>query len=346
MAVAVAALAANAPASAQSAPNLSTQGCWSRPVPQTLTEIAEVLDNSQAVSAQKSGASAVPAPAVLALSSGKTPYGAGLLVGWGETGRRPSFAVVTAVGTSAIIAPFAFLGADGDQKIADIFTCSAQSLKEVAQRAVSYLDDKTLQKIAARHDQGARLLVALPGSAARAETVWDLGAIAASRHPLAFNYIRDILLASVDLTTFVDPSRVPVRAGSIVERDRLAFRRAGAGERFLAFGQSSPAHAVYVIHNGVLFPDESEAFMAWRNASGVHGTEGQTTVVPAYDFFLAAKASQTGIRIASLRPSITIQPQAEFDMAYNSALFLYAYRHGRMKMEWRGSFPDWQAYQR
>ncbi len=74
--------------------------------------------------------------------------------------------------------------------------------------------------------------------------------------------------------------------------------------------------------------------------------EGRAPVVPAYDFFLAAKASQTGIRIASLRPSITLQPQAEFDMAYNSALFLYAYRHGRMKMEWRSSFPDWHAYQR
>jgi hypothetical protein len=349
MAIACAAFAGNTPALAQSreAPPSARQACWSRPAPQNLAEVAAVLANSQALGAQRSGARAAPKTGLLALSSGKIAYGAGLLVGWGETGKRPVFTIVTAVGTSALFAPFAFLGADGDQKIADIFTCSARSLEEMALRAASYLDEATLTKIAARHEQGARLIVALPGSAARAETVWDLGAIAASRHPRALEHIKDILLASVDLTTFVDPATLSIPAGSIVERDRFTFRQVGAGERLLSFEPASVASAVYVIHNGVLFPDESAKFMARYTAPlGREAAEGRASLVPAYDFFLVAKSARSGIRIASLRPSLALQPQSEFDMAYNSALFLYAYRRGRMKQEWRSSFPDWEAYQR
>ena len=53
----------------------------------------------------------------------------------------------------------------------------------MAERAVSYLDDGVLEAIAREHDAGRRLLVALTGSPARAEAVWDIGRVAASRHP-------------------------------------------------------------------------------------------------------------------------------------------------------------------
>ncbi len=104
MAVAVAALAANTPASAQSAPRLAAQGCWSRPVPQTLTEIAEVLDNSQAVSAQKVGR---PCSARACRSCTVERQDALRSRIAGRMGRNRAAAfvrVVTAVGTSAIIA--------------------------------------------------------------------------------------------------------------------------------------------------------------------------------------------------------------------------------------------------
>src|SRR5262249_9982626 len=59
-----------------------------------------------------------PTVDVLALSGGGDwgAFGSGFLVGWGECpdplDRRPTFDAVTGVSTGAVIAPFAYLGAD------------------------------------------------------------------------------------------------------------------------------------------------------------------------------------------------------------------------------------------
>jgi len=56
---------------------------------------------------------------ILALSGGGAngAYGAGVLVGWSESGTRPEFSVVTGVSTGALAAPFAFLGSDWDDEL-------------------------------------------------------------------------------------------------------------------------------------------------------------------------------------------------------------------------------------
>jgi len=52
----------------------------------------------------------------LALSGGGAngAFGAGLLVGWTKSGKRPTFKIVTGVSTGALMAPFAFLGSGYD----------------------------------------------------------------------------------------------------------------------------------------------------------------------------------------------------------------------------------------
>jgi hypothetical protein len=327
------------------------QGCWHRPQPQTVEEIGAAIANQERRAAARSRADAPREPATLALSnpSGalKAAYGAGLLVGWGETGNRPEFSVVTAVGVSALVAPFAFIGTAGDRRIADLFACEATSLQGMAERAAAYIDAETLERIARRHDRGGRLLVAAPGSAARYEVVWDIGAIAASRHPKAHTYIRSILLAAVDLTTVVDPATVPIKAGIVVERNST-FRQLGAGEPFLANpGAGWSQAATYLIHHGVLFPDEGGAYItARRKADGEATPRASMPIVTAYDVLLAAEARGTGIFIASPRPGMNIQPASEFDMPYLRALFLDAYRQGRMSREWRRTFQDRDASRR
>ncbi|HEX2840272.1 MAG TPA: hypothetical protein VHO05_03255 [Hyphomicrobium sp.] len=321
---------------------MPARACWEAPEPRTIEELAHVAENQQrrASSAQSPNS----APRLLALSDGdlRTAYGAGLLVGWSETGKRPNFTSVTAVGLSALVAPFAFLGTEHDRKIADIYTCGASSVADMAERAASYIDAPILEAIARKHESGGRLVVALPGSAARRESIWDLGAIAASRHPQANRYIRNILLAAVDLTTGIDPATVPIAAGTLTERNRT-FRNVGAGERFLFVGGSSPPNpAFYLIHNGVLFPDEGEAYTTARDAVS-SSPPLQTTrplVVPAYDFFLAARGTRTSVRIASPRPKLPFLPASEFDISFIRALFSDAYRQARMGREWRRTFPD------
>ncbi len=324
-------------------PVAASGACWQRPQAQTLEELAKVAENQQRRAALSSVAGVVPASARLALSAGPhmSAYAAGLLVGWGETGKRPDFSIVTAAGVSALIAPFAFIGADGDQKIADVFSCEGASLADMAERAASFIDRETLEKIARRHAAGARLMVALPGSAARKETVWDIGAIAAGRGPKAQRYIANILLAAVDLTTFVDPATIPMNVGSTIGRN-ATFRQIGAGEPFLAVdGRAAQLAASYLIHNGVLFPDEGEAYAAMRSgAGGAPLPRAHVGVVSAYDFFMDAQATRAQTYIASPSPHLNIRRAEGFDMSYYRALFLHSYRQGRMGREWRDTFPD------
>jgi hypothetical protein len=58
---------------------------------------------------------------ILAISGGAAggAYGAGLLVGLTRAGARPKFAIVTGVSTGALMAPFAFLGSDWDDRLTE-----------------------------------------------------------------------------------------------------------------------------------------------------------------------------------------------------------------------------------
>src|SRR5271168_4113717 len=60
---------------------------------------------------------------ILALSGGGADgaFGAGALVGLTRSALRPQFSVVTGVSTGALIAPYAFLGPDWDDKLEDAF---------------------------------------------------------------------------------------------------------------------------------------------------------------------------------------------------------------------------------
>ncbi|MBV9392097.1 MAG: hypothetical protein JOY96_09420 [Verrucomicrobia bacterium] len=49
-------------------------------------------------------------------------FGAGLLNGWSESGRRPMFSMVTGISTGALMAPFAFLGSAYDQRLKTLYT--------------------------------------------------------------------------------------------------------------------------------------------------------------------------------------------------------------------------------
>ncbi len=62
--------------------------------------------------------------ALLALSGGSDygAFGAGVLVGWTETGTRPEFKLVTGVSTGALTAPLAFIGSSKDPVLREVYT--------------------------------------------------------------------------------------------------------------------------------------------------------------------------------------------------------------------------------
>ncbi len=174
--------------------------------------------------------------AALVLSGGGSngAFGAGYLVGWSETGSRPSFKLVTGVSTGALIAPLAFLGSDYDQQLEVLYTqvqskdiyrlrspfmmlkrdslAVTDPLKNLIEIAV---DDSLLQAIAIEHRRGRRLYVGTTNLDAQRLVVWNMGAIAASSHPQAAQLFRSVLLASASIPVAFPPVYIEVEVNGL-----------------------------------------------------------------------------------------------------------------------------------
>jgi len=122
----------------------------------------------------------LPPANLLALSGGSDDgaFGAGLLVGWTDSGRRPEFKLVSGVSTGSLIAPFAFLGSAYDAQLravyvgvtpGDIFEKRSlitaafhESLADTTPlfRLISrYVDEAMLAAIAREYSKGRLLLI-------------------------------------------------------------------------------------------------------------------------------------------------------------------------------------------
>ena len=148
----------------------------------------------------------------LALSSGGADgaFGAGLLNGLSESGKRPDYAVVTGVSTGALMAPFIFAGQKYDGALRDAYTkVSAADIFEVGGTPESFLDSWPLKDliakqitpalladIAAAHNSGRRLFIVTTDLDAGRSVVWNMGAIAAHGGDAALKLFRSVMLAS------------------------------------------------------------------------------------------------------------------------------------------------------
>lgn len=171
---------------------------------------------------------------ILAISGGADDgaFGAGLLVGWGRSGTRPEFDVVTGISAGALIAPFAFLGSDYDDELAGMFTTHmAQDIYEAnllsgilggsaladsgpLYRLISqYVDRTMLQRIAAEYESGRMLIIGTTNIDAQRPVYWDMGRLAQYNSPEAVTLFRKILLASASIPGVFPPVQIPVVAG-------------------------------------------------------------------------------------------------------------------------------------
>ncbi|MDP3383304.1 MAG: patatin-like phospholipase family protein, partial [Phenylobacterium sp.] len=167
---------------------------------------------------------------VLAISGGAAggAYGAGVLVGLTRAGRRPNFAIVTGVSTGALIAPFAFLGPQWDDRLQDAYIgghaaealglgglspgLEAGLFRTVAlQRLIHpFVDEALVSAVAAEHRLGRRLLVATTDLDSEKPCVWDMGEIALRGGVKATQLFRDVLVASASLPGLFPPHRFTV----------------------------------------------------------------------------------------------------------------------------------------
>lgn len=159
-------------------------------------------------------------------------FGAGLLVGWTATGRRPDFEMVTGISTGALIAPFAFLGPAYDDRLREVYTrfstgdlVRRRGLLEIlrADAAVDtsplrqligrYIDDVVVAAIAEEGKKGRSLLIGTTNLDAARPVIWDITAIAASGQPGSTDLIRDVVLASASIPGAFPPVLLEVESG-------------------------------------------------------------------------------------------------------------------------------------
>lgn len=166
---------------------------------------------------------------ILALSGGGAngAYGAGLLVGWTESGHRPEFEIVTGVSTGALSAPFAFLGSDWDPQLreaytsgqtdnlislrsfAAVFNPSIFSSKRLHTLVDGYVTPELLAAIAREHAKGRRLLVATTNLDTQQSVIWDMGKIASRGDEASRDLFKQILVASASIPGVFPPVLLP-----------------------------------------------------------------------------------------------------------------------------------------
>ncbi|QIQ86391.1 patatin-like phospholipase family protein [Erythrobacter sp.] len=181
-------------------------------------------------------ASGLPEPENMLVISGgsdKGAYTAGLLNSWSEKGSRPQFDLVTGVSTGALIAPFAFLGSSQDATLKEIYTGigpgdiyrsrpfgilfgkSALARTEPLQELIAkYTTRDFLERIAAEHRKGRRLLVMTTQLDSGRGMIWDMGAIAARGTPRGDALFRQVLLASASIPGVFPPVFIEANDGT------------------------------------------------------------------------------------------------------------------------------------
>jgi predicted acylesterase/phospholipase RssA len=226
----------------------------------------------------------LPPENVLALSGGgdNGAFGAGLLVGLTESGTRPSFKAVTGISAGALLAPFAFLGPDYDPVLKEITTIEQRDvfikrpfLAAIVSDAVSdttplkrliaaHVNQALVERIAEEYGRGRALAIITTDLDAGVQVVWNIGAIAESRHPQAVALIRQILLASAAIPAAFPPVMFDVTVDGAAHQE-LHVDGGAITQTFLypatvplgKLNATGPrrVHTAYIVRNGYLKED-------------------------------------------------------------------------------------------
>nr|USU33565.1 patatin-like phospholipase family protein [Methylobacterium sp. OTU13CASTA1] len=309
--------------------------------------------------------------AYLALSGGggDGAYGAGILNGWTESGKRPEFSLVSGVSTGALIAPFAFVGPEYDAVLKDIYTSGVAStlvqspsvanvlfgsglfgdgrLRDLVRR---YVTPDLLASIATQHAKGRRLLVVTTNLDSQRAVIWNMGAIATNGGPTALDLFSDVLTASASIPAVFPPQLLDVQAegrafqemhvdGSVVTPvftlPQSFLLRDG---RFKAGAKSD----IYVIINGRLEPEfdlaqNNTLSIVERSFTTASRARSRATMATTYAF---TRSNGIGFNLTYIDESAPNTTAARgFDTGYMRSLYESGFQAGRTGTFWRKNVP-------
>lgn len=315
---------------------------------------------------------------IIALSGGADDgaFSAGLIVGWGETGTRPEFDLVTGISAGALVAPFVFLGRDYDDELSQIFTVhdaadiyqadvlaglfGGDALADstpLAKLIDKYVDRELLDRVAAERSKGRLLFVGTTNLDAQRPVYWDMGRIAQSKAPQAVETFRKVLLASASVPGVFPPVRFPVRADG---RTYEELHVDGGPTREVFFAPSdfsfksidqATGHKIprrlYIVRNGKLGPEfmvtkETTLGIAQRSIETLTKNQGIGDLIRMYT---TAKADKIDYNLIAIPDAFKAARPAPFNAAYMRALYDTGYDVGKNPIPWQKSPPGVLAMQ-
>ncbi|MFO0997233.1 MAG: patatin-like phospholipase family protein [Alphaproteobacteria bacterium] len=311
----------------------------------------------------------------LAISGGGDDgaFGAGLLVGWSDTGTRPEFKVVTGVSAGALIAPFAFLGSGYDSKLQKLYTSiSVKDVYEERGVLAAFFDDALsdtspllsviskvvdrdmLDDIAREYDKGRLLLIGTTDLDARRPVIWNIGAIAKSKDPRAITLVHKLLLASAAVPAMFPPVMIDVEVeghhyqemhvdGGAIAQLFLYPPAVGEMMKGSESGKRSERerHA-YIIRNGRLGKDWASVE---RQTLSIAGRAISTMIYVSgindlFRTYFITQRDGVDYNLTYIESDFSVHhPNADFDTRYMDALFAYGRENGRNGINWKKSPP-------
>ena len=313
----------------------------------------------------------VPPESLLAISGGgdNGAFGAGVLVGWSESRTRPSFKIVTGISTGALIAPLVFAGPEYDPSLAGMYTTIGPSdifekrpvLAGLVSDALAdsrplqgliakYVDASLVARIAEESRHGRALAIITTNLDAGVPVIWNIGAIAESKHPEAIDLIRKILLASASIPGLFPPVMFDVTVDGVAHQEmhvdggasmQTFLYPAALQVRKIPNSDASRPRTAYVIRNGRLTQgwDEvarSTAAIATRAVATLTTNSG---VGDLYRIYALAKRDGVRLQLAYIEDDFEQPHSAEFDRPYMVKLFEYGRAKARAGYPWRAGPP-------
>jgi len=312
---------------------------------------------------------------ILALSGGGEggAFGAGMLNGWTATGTRPEFTVVTGVSTGALIAPFAFLGSEYDWVLDDLYTeTSADQLVRrnsifsifrlnalydstpLRKLIAEYVTADTLQKISQEYFKGRRLFIGTTNLDTVRTTIWDMGAIASSKHADALELFRKIMLASASIPGIYPPVYIKVQAEG-KQFDEMHVDGGTSSQVFVyppevRLKELSKQYNferernLYVIFNSKPLPkgkaiEPGIRKIARRSISTLINTQGLGDI---YRIYLTSQRDKVNFNMAFIPSDIEKKSNEEFDTDYMQELYDYGYKQMINGYPWKQTLPGFE----
>lgn len=312
----------------------------------------------------------------LSLSGGgdNGAFGAGVLSGWSKQGTRPEFDQVVGISTGALVAPFAYLGSDYDEKLQTVFTTTSPEdiYKDRSLVAVLFgasladntpllnlikntIDADMLNQIANVYEQKGRLLLLGTTNIDTGQlVVWNMGKIAALRTEASTSLFHRIMLASAAVPGVFPPELFEATVDGMQYHElhvdgglsvQIYLYPAAVSKRALETGivKSRPRQA-YIIRNASISIEQTKTEVS---SLGVLGKSYKKIlqaqgVGNLYQIYQIAQRDKVGFNLAFIGDDFQAPHPTEFDHGYMQALFAYGYGKALNGYPWRKTPPGYE----